>query len=57
MKAIKAVTTLWELDRKGQRFFSVTDLRTIFPERSENTFSDGLRRLAAQDVLRRAASM
>ena len=55
MKALKAVRTLWELDRKGRRVFSVMDLRTIFPERSENTFSDGLRRLVDQGVLQRAA--
>ena len=47
--------SLMEWDRRGHAVFSSTDLRAIFPERSEKTFSEGVRRLVRQGVLQRAA--
>lgn len=55
MKALEAVKTLTDWDRKNRSVFAVADLRRLFPERSENTFAEGLRRLVAQGVLERAA--
>ena len=55
MKSLEAVKMLALWDRQGKSVFAVADLRRIFPERSEKTFSEGLRRLVAQGVLERAA--
>ncbi len=55
MKKADAVRTLRKLDRRGRAVFTVEDLRSIFPERSDKTFSEGLRRLARQGVLQRVA--
>ena len=55
MKSLEAVKTLALWDRQDKSVFSVADLRRVFPERSEKTFSEGLRRLVAQGVLERAA--
>lgn len=55
MRSTDAIKTLEKLDRRGQAVFTTGDLRAIFPERSEKTFSSGLARLVAQGVLQRAA--
>ena len=55
MKTVDAIKTLCDLDRDGRAVFTVADLRCIFPERSGNTFTAGLRRLVAQGILKRAA--
>ena len=55
MKALEAVKILTLWDRRDRSVFAVADLRRIFPERSEKTFSEGLRRLVAQGVFERAA--
>ena len=55
MKALEAAKALTLWDRRDKSVFTVGDLRRIFPERSEKTFSEGLRRLVAQGVLERAA--
>ena len=55
MKAIEAAKALTRWDRRDKSVFAVADLRRIFPERSEKTFSEGIRRLVAQGVLERAA--
>ena len=55
MKSLEAVKTLTQWDQQDKSVFAVTDLRRMFPERSEKTFSEGLRRLVAQGVLERAA--
>ena len=55
MKRADAEKTLRKLDRRGRAVFTVDDLRSIFPERSDKTFSEGLRRLVSQGVLQRAA--
>ena len=55
MKALEAVKILTPWDRRDRSVFAVADLRRIFPERSEKTFSEGLRRLVAQGVFERAA--
>lgn len=55
MKSVDAIKILCNLDRDGRAVFSVAELRCIFPERSGHTFTDGLRRLAAQGILKRAA--
>ena len=55
MKALEAVKTLSLWDRRDRSVFAMADLRRIFPERSEKTFTEGLRRLVAQGVLERAA--
>ena len=55
MKSVDAIKTLCELDRDGRAVFSVAELRTIFPERSSHTFTEGLRRLVAKGILKRAA--
>ena len=55
MKALEAVKTLSLWDRRDRSVFAMADLRRIFPERTEKTFTEGLRRLVAQGVLERAA--
>ena len=55
MKSVDAIKTLFELDRNGRAVFSVAELRTVFPERSNHTFTEGLRRLVAKGILKRAA--
>lgn len=55
MKALEAAKALTLWDRQDKSVFAVADLRRIFPERSEKTFSEGIRRLVAQGVLERAA--
>ena len=55
MKSVDAIRTLCALDREGRAVFSVAELRTIFPERSGHTFTEGLRRLVANGILKRAA--
>lgn len=55
MKSVDAIKVLCDLDRDGRAVFSVAELRGIFPESSRHTFTAGLRRLVAQDILRRAA--
>ena len=55
MKTVDAIKILCDLDRDGRAVFSVAELRSIFPERSGNTFTAGLRRLVAQGILKRAA--
>ena len=55
MKAIKVIKTLMEWDERGRAVFSVQDLRAIFPERSNATFSEGLRRMVRLGVLERVA--
>ena len=55
MKSVDAIKILCDLDRDGRAVFSVAELRGIFPERSRHTFTAGLRRLAAQGILKRAA--
>ena len=55
MKALEAVITLAAWDRMDRSVFAVSDLRKLFPERSEKTFAEGLRRLVSQGVLERAA--
>ena len=55
MKALDAVKTLALWDRRDRSVFSMADLRRVFPERSEKTLTEGLRRLVAQGVLERAA--
>ena len=55
MKALEAAKALTLWDRQDKSVFAVADLRRIFPERSEKTFSEGIRRLVAHGVLERAA--
>ena len=55
MKSVDAIKILCGLDRDGRAVFSAAELRCIFPERSGHTFAAGLRRLAAQGILKRAA--
>ena len=55
MKSVDAIKILCNLDRNGRAVFSVAELRGIFPEQSRHTFTDGLRRLVAQGILKRAA--
>lgn len=55
MRSADAIKTLEKLDRRGQAVFTTGDLRAIFPERSEKTFTSSLARLVAQGVLQRAA--
>ncbi len=55
MKTVDAMKTLLEWDNRGRSVFSVEDLRAVFLERSEKTFSEGLRRLVRQGVLERVA--
>ena len=54
MKTVEAIGTLCDLDRDGRAVFSLAELRNIFPERSDHTFTAGLRRLTAQGILKRA---
>ena len=51
MKALEAAKALTRWDRQDKSVFAVADLRRIFPERSEKTFSEGIRRLVAQGVV------
>ena len=55
MKSVDAIKILCGLDRDGRAVFSAAELRCIFPERSGHTLAAGLRRLAAQGILKRAA--
>ena len=55
MKALDAMKEMAAWDKRGRLVFSASDLRKIFPEKNEKTFSEGLRRLVAQGVLQRAA--
>ena len=55
MKSVDAIKILCDLDRDGRAVFSAAELRCIFPERSGHTFTAGLRRLAGQGILKRAA--
>ena len=51
MKALEAAKALTLWDRQDKSVFAVADLHRIFPERSEKTFSEGIRRLVAQGVV------
>ena len=55
MRTTDAVKTIEKLDRRGKAVFTTGDLRFIFPERSEKTFTGGLTRLVREGVLQRAA--
>lgn len=55
MKIADAIKTPSDLDRDGRAVFSLAELRSIFPKRSDHTFIARLRRLAAQRILKRAA--
>ncbi|MBL1437444.1 MAG: hypothetical protein COB08_014730 [Rhodobacteraceae bacterium] len=55
MKTIEAIKTLTEWDQRQRSVFKMTDLRMLFPEPSEKTFSEGLRRLVRLGVLMRIA--
>ncbi len=55
MKTPDAIKILWDWDRRGRAVFAVSDLRTLFPEKSPKTFAEGVRRLARQGFLERAA--
>ncbi len=55
MKTVDAMKALLKLNTQAWVVFSVGDLRTIMPEWSGMTFSEGLRRLVRQGVLDRAA--
>ena len=55
MKTVDAIRILCGLDRDGRAVFSLAELRKIFPERSDHTFTAGLRRRTAQGILKRAA--
>ena len=55
MQSVDAIKALCGLDRDGRAVFSAAELRCIFPELSRHTFTDGLRRLVAQGILKRAA--
>lgn len=56
MKTIEAIKTLTEWDQRQRSVFKMTDLRMLFPEPSEKTFSEGLRRLVRLGVLMRMAN-
>ncbi len=55
MKANEAETILSARLEQGQVVFSLKDLRSLFPERSEKTFTEGIRRLTRMGILTRAA--
>ena len=55
MRTSVAMKTISDLDRRGMAVFTTGDLRSIFPERSERTFTSVLARLVAGGVLQRAA--
>ena len=55
MKTADTVKTIHEHDQRGRAVFTKDDLRIIFRERSEKTFTAGLTRLVRQGVLQRAA--
>ena len=55
MRTADAAMKIGELDRQGQAVFTTEQLRSIFPERSEKTFTAGLARLVDRGVLQRAA--
>ena len=55
MKANEAESILSARLDQGQAVFSLNDLRSLFPERSEKAFTEGLRRLTRMGILTRAA--
>ncbi len=55
MKANEAETILSTRLKHGQAVFSLNDLRSLFPERTEKTFTEGIRRLTRLGILTRAA--
>ena len=56
MLTTEAVRTLSEWDRRGRIVFTLSDLRKIFPNQSEKTLSESLRRLVFNGMLERAAN-
>ncbi len=52
---VRTADAIRMLDRDKRAVFTTGDLRAIFPERSEKTFTGGLSRLVAGGVLTRAA--
>ena len=55
MKANEAESILSARLEQGQAVFSLKDLRSLFPERSEKTFTEGIRRLTRMGILTRVA--
>ena len=53
MKMRSAMRAFAKLDDEGRRVFTTDDLREIFPEDGEKTFSEGLRRLVRAGHLER----
>ena len=56
VRTIEAVKTLAEWDRHGWSVFTLSDLRKLFPHRSDKTLSESLRRMVRQGVLERVAN-
>ncbi len=56
MKTIEAAKTILEWDMRGHDLFTTSDLRKIFPESNEKSFSEGLRRLVRAGFLQRVAT-
>lgn len=56
MKLLDAMNVLSEWDQKGRRVFLMEDLRKLFPDRSDKTFAETLRRLVAKEILERGAN-
>ena len=56
MRTTEAVKTLADWDRHGRIVFTLSDLRKMFPHRSDKTLSESLRRLVSNGLLERAAN-
>ena len=56
MRTVEAIKTLAEWDRRGRTVFTLSDLRKLFPHRSDKTLSESLRRLVHDGLLERAAN-
>ena len=56
MRTVDAIRILAEWDRRGRIVFTLSDLRKMFPHRSDKTLSESLRRLVRDGLLERAAN-
>ncbi len=56
MRTVEAVKILAEWDRYGWNVFTLSDMRKLFPNQSEKTLSESLRRLVKQGLLERVAN-
>ncbi len=56
MRTVEAVKILAEWDRYGWNVFTLSDMRKLFPDQSEKTLSESLRRLVQNGLLERVAN-